>query len=50
MREPDGKNRQMQLLRQEHLQFLHKEPEEEEDRPQDDLQGLLEQHRKEKHV
>jgi hypothetical protein len=50
MREPDGKNCQMQLLRQGNLQLMCKEPEEEENRPPVHLQGLLEQHRKKKHV
>jgi hypothetical protein len=44
MRKPDRENKEVRLLHAEHLLFLHKEPEKEENRAPDNLQDVLDQH------
>jgi ribosomal protein L15E len=50
LRQSDRQAREMRLLHQGHLLSMHKEPEAEEDRPQDNLQGLLVEYEQEKAV
>lgn len=50
MRKPDREDKEVRLLHAEHLQFLHKEPEKEENRAQDSLQDVLDQHSEENAV
>jgi hypothetical protein len=50
MRQPDRENLQVQLLRPRALHLMREKPEAQEDRPQDNLQELLEQHRQKEHV
>ena len=48
LRQPNRETGEMRLLQPGHLLPLHKEPEEEEDRPSDNLQELLVEYGQEK--